>query len=121
MVLTLCRLVLGNPRVQFCDSVVKEHPFLDKDISLSLSMSRHLLCCCLGSCKYFQVVDTVLVKSKNLVIQSFHFCKIRRFRETFTSSLFSTGQPGAEFLDTSSVLSPELDIIGVFVTFNLCL
>merc|ERR1719320_921545 len=142
LVLSLCGLVLGHPGVQFCDSVVQEDPFLDKDVtlldpgirysldciksglktsnfSIGFSMCGHLVCSTLGRGENLQVVDTVLVESKNLVIQGLDFSKIRGLGETFSCSLFSTNQPRSEFLDTSSVLSPELDIIGVLVTLNL--
>merc|ERR1719481_408211 len=135
-------LVLGYPGVEFCNSVVEEHPFLDKDIalldpgirdsldciksclkssnfSISFSMCGHLLCSTLGRHENLQVVDTVLVKCKNLLIQSLDLSKIRWLGETFSSSLLGTNQPGGELLDTSSVLSPELNIVGVFVALNL--
>merc|ERR1719249_426121 len=45
-------------------------------------------------------------------------CEVRWLGKTFTSCLLSSGQPGSELLDTSSVFSPELDIVGVLVTLN---
>merc|ERR1712106_1037221 len=73
----------------------------------------------LGSSKNLHVVDTVLVKYTNLLIQSLDFIEICWLGKTLSSGLFSRHQPGGEFLDTSSVFSPELDIVGVFVTLNL--
>merc|ERR1711892_1043953 len=73
----------------------------------------------LGSSKNLHVVDTVLVKYTNLLIQSLDFIEICWLGKTLSSGLFSRHQPGGEFLDTSSVFSPELDIVGVFVALNL--
>merc|ERR1712106_30764 len=73
----------------------------------------------LGSSKNLHVVDTVLVKYANLLIQSLDFIKIGWLGKTLSGGLFSRHQPGGEFLDTSSVFSPELDIVGVFVALNL--
>merc|ERR1719206_1141657 len=90
---------LGHPGVQFCDSVVQQDPFLDKDVTLldpgirysldciksrlktsnfsvGFSMCGHLLCSTLGRGENLQVVDTVLVESKNLVIQGLDFSKV---------------------------------------------
>merc|ERR1712183_329186 len=142
LIFTLSRLVLGNPRVQFNNCVVKKNPLLDKNVTLlhpsvrnslyfvksllqasnlciCISMCSHLLCCSLSSGKDLEVVDTVLVKSQNFFIESLDIIKRGRFAETFSSSLLSSSQPWVELLDTSSILSPVLDIIGVLVTLNL--
>ena len=99
LVLALSRLVLGNPGVEFSDSVVKENPFLDQDFTLldpglrdsldlvksffecfnlivSLSVGGHLEGSSLSSLENLQIVDTGLVKGVNLVIKSLDFIKI---------------------------------------------
>merc|ERR1712226_1304365 len=45
--------------------------------------------------------------------------QICRLGKTLSSGLLSTSQPGRVLLDSSPVLSPELDIIGVLVALNL--
>ena len=142
LVLSLSRLVLGNPGVELSDSVVKQNPFLDQDLTLldpglrhsldlvkpglesshlsvSLSVCGHLERSSLSSLQHLEVVLTGLVKGVDLVIECLDLVKIRWLRQTLSGGLLSTGQPGRELLDASSVLSPELDIIGVFVTLNL--
>merc|ERR1711983_186162 len=99
LVLALSRLVLGNPRVELSDSVVKQNPFLDQDLTLldpslrdSLDLVKSALECCnlsisfsmcghlerssLSSLENLQVVNTGLVKRVDLVIQSLDFIKI---------------------------------------------
>jgi len=142
LVLTLSRFVLGDPAVQFSDGVIKEDPFLQEDVDLlnpfiggsldlvvpflescnltiSFGMSGHLLSCSLSSCQNLVVVDSSGIKFADLLIESLDLVKISRLAEAFASSLLSSNQPGSELLDSSSVLSPELDIVGVFVTLNL--
>merc|ERR1719369_1516406 len=92
---------LGKETSPLCfhSDVVKENPFLHQDIafldpslsdgfdcikpglessnfSIGFSMCGHLLCSSLGSCQNLQVVCTVLVKCKNLIVQSLDFSQI---------------------------------------------
>ena len=99
LVLALSRLVLGNPRVELSDSVVKQNPFLDQNLTLldpglrdsldlvksffecfnlivSLSVCGHLEGSSLSSLENLQIVDTGLVKGVHLVIKSLDFIKI---------------------------------------------
>merc|ERR1719474_2038255 len=94
---------------------------LSSSFSISFGMCCHLLCSSLGCIKNLQIVNTVLIKSKNLVIEGLDFIKRCRLGKTFSSCFFRTCQPRVELLDSCPVLSPVLDIIGVFVAFNLCL
>merc|ERR1719481_347008 len=134
--------VLSDPAVEFSDGVVKEDPLLDKSVdlldpivrggldlvisllessnlSISLSMGGHLLGSSLSSSKNLLVADSGLVKVEDLVIQSLDLVKVRWLSKTFTRGLFSIHKPGGKLLDSCSVLSPELDIIGVLVALNL--
>merc|ERR1719347_176587 len=96
-------------------------PFLEScNLTISFGMSGHLLSCSLSSCQNLVVVNSSGVKFADLLIESLDLVKICRLAEAFTCSLLSSYQPWSELLDSSSVLSPELDIVGVFVTLNLC-
>merc|ERR1719481_1376737 len=139
---TLGGFVLSNPAVEFSDGVVKEDPLLDKSIdlldpivrggldlvipllessnlSISLSMGCHLLGSSLSSSKNLLVADSGLVEVEDLVVQSLDLVEVRWLSETFTRGLFSIHKPRGKLLDSCSVLSPELDIIGVLVALNL--
>merc|ERR1719481_1442209 len=134
--------VLSNPAVEFSDGVVKEDPLLDKSVdlldpivrggldlvisllessnlSISLSMGGHLLGSSLSSSKNLLVADSGLDEDEDLVIQSLDLVEVRWLSKTFTRGLLSIHKPGGELLDSCSVLSPELDIIGVLVALNL--
>merc|ERR1712179_324295 len=50
--------------------------------------------------------------------ESIVFSKISGLGKSLTGCLLGSNQPRSEFLDTSSVLSPEFDIIGIFVALN---
>merc|ERR1711983_450582 len=99
LVLALSRLVLGNPGVEFSDSVVKENPFLDQDIdlldpsvrdgldlvvslleasdlSISLGVCGHLLGSSLGGVENLQEVNTVLLKGLDLLVKSLYLVKV---------------------------------------------
>merc|ERR1719228_1722838 len=89
------------------------------DFSISLSVSGHLLGSIIGSCKDPQVLYSSLVRGANSVVQSLDFIEAGRLDKTFSCSLLGLKQPGSEFLDTSPVLSPVLDIIGILVTLSL--
>merc|ERR1719481_84039 len=139
---TLGGFVLSNPAVEFSDGVVKEDPLLDKSVdlldpivrggldlvisllessnlSISLSMGGHLLGSSLSSSKNLLVADSGLVEVEDLVVQSLDLVEVRWLSKTFTRGLFSIHKPGGKLLDSCSVLSPELDIIGVLVALNL--
>merc|ERR1719481_919895 len=139
---TLGGFVLSNPAVEFSDGVVKEDPLLDKSVdlldpivrggldlvisllessnlSISLSMGGHLLGSSLSSSKNLLVADSCLVEVEDLVVQSLDLVEVRWLSKTFTRGLFSIHKPGGKLLDSCSVLSPELDIIGVLVALNL--
>merc|ERR1719151_277672 len=142
LVLTLRGLVLGNPRVQFSDSVVKQGPFLQEDIDLlhplvadsldlgvpllqssnlgiSLTMGGHLLGSAVGGIKNLSVREAGLVKGRHLLVQSLDLVEVRWLGKTLSCGLLSPSQPGRVFLDSGPVLSPELDIVGVLVALNL--
>merc|ERR1712029_449984 len=142
LVLTLSRLVLGHPGVELSDGVVQEDPLLHQDLKLlhpgvrdslhlvipllessnfliCLIMGGHLLSSSLCSFQNLQEIATVLVKGLDLLIKSLDLVQIRWLVETFSSRLLSSSQPWVEFLDSSSVPSPVLDIVGVFVSLNL--
>merc|ERR1712029_552743 len=142
LVLTLSRLVLGHPGVELSDGVVQEDPLLHQDLKLlhpgvrdslhlvipllessnfliCLIMSGHLLSSSLGSLQDLQEISAVLVKGLDLLIKRLDLVKVRWLGKTFSSRLLSSSQPWVELLDSSSVLSPVLDIVGVFVALNL--
>merc|ERR1711992_260381 len=82
-------------------------------------MSGHLLSSSLSSSQNLQEVDTVLVEGLDLIVESLHFVEGRRLGETLSSRFLCSSQPGRELLDTSPVLSPVLDVVGVFVALDL--
>merc|ERR1719228_2003143 len=89
------------------------------DFSISLSVSGHLLGSIIGSCKDLQVLYSSFVRGANSVVQSLDFIEAGRLEKAFSCSLLGLKQPGSELLDTSPVLSPVLDIIGILVTLSL--
>merc|ERR1719427_246490 len=142
LVLTLRGLVLCHPGVELSDGVVKQCPFLQEDInllhplirdsldlvvpllqssnlSISLSMSGHLLGSSVCSIKNLSVGKAGLVEGRNLLMKGLDLVQICRLGKTLSSGLLSTSQPGRVLLDSSPVLSPELDIVGVLVALNL--
>merc|ERR1719445_229731 len=142
LVLTLSRLVLSHPGVELSDGVVQEGPLLDKDLalldpgvgdsldlsvsllqggnlSISLGVSGHLLGGSIGSIKDLEVVEAGLVEGVNLVVESLDFIQVRWLGQTLSSGLLGRCEPRGELLNASSILGPELDIVGVFVALNL--
>ena len=142
LVLTLRGLVLGNPRVQLSDSVVKQGPFLQEDIDLlhplvtgtldlgvplpqssnlgiSLTMCGHLLGSTVGGIKNLGVSEAGLVEGRHLLVQSLDLIEIGWLGKTLGGSLLSSSQPGRVLLDSGPVLGPELDVVGVLVALNL--
>merc|ERR1719412_424941 len=87
--------------------------------SISLSMSGHLLGSSVCSIKNLSVGKAGLVEGRNLLMKGLDLVQICRLGKTLSSGLLSTSQPGRVLLDSSPVLSPELDIIGVLVALNL--
>merc|ERR1719312_1097951 len=88
------------------------------NLSISFCVCGHKLRSCFSSSEDLEVVDTVFVKCKNLLIKSLDFSKISWLGESLSGGFLCSNQPRCEFLDTSSVLGPEFDIVGVFVTLN---
>merc|ERR1711902_262824 len=142
LVLTLSRLVLSHPGVELGDGVVQQHPLLDKDLALldpgvgdsldlgvsllqggnlgvSLSVSGHLEGGALSGGENLKIVDASFVEGKDLVIESLDLAEVGGLGQTFGGGLLSAGEPGGELLNASSVLGPELDIVGVFVALDL--
>merc|ERR1719378_1354223 len=66
----------------------------------SLGMCCHLLCSSLRCIKNLQIVNAVLVESKNLVVEGLDFIKRCRLGKTFSSCFLSTCQPRVELLDS---------------------
>merc|ERR1719278_2152027 len=87
--------------------------------SISLGASGHLLSGGISGGQNLQEVDAVLVESLHLVVQSLDIIKRGRLGMTLSSRFLSSGQPGRELLDASPVLSPVLDVVGVFVALHL--
>merc|ERR1719412_2135925 len=87
--------------------------------SISLSMSGHLLGSSVCSIKNLSVGKAGLVEGRNLLMKGLDLVQICRLGKTLSSGLLSTSQPGRVLLDSSPVLSPELDIVGVLVALNL--
>merc|ERR1719445_778693 len=142
LVLALLRLVLGHPGVELSDGVVQQDPFLHQHLALlhpgvgdglhlvvsllegghlsvSLSVSGHLERGSLSSNENLHVVDAGLVEAGNLLVESLHIIQRGRLGESLGGGFFSIGQPWRELLDSSSVLSPKLDVVGVFVALHL--
>merc|ERR1719340_433709 len=142
LVLALLRLVLGHPGVELSDGVVQQDPFLHQHLALlhpglghglhlvksfpesghlgiSLSVSGHLERGSLSSNQDLHVVDTGLVEAGDLVVESLDIVQGGGLGETLGGGLLSSGQPGGELLDTSPVLGPELDVVGVLVALHL--
>merc|ERR1712168_527129 len=142
LVLTLGRFVLGDPGVEFGDSVVKEGPFLEEgvdllgpfvrdgldlvvsllegsDLLVSLVVSGHLLGSSISSIQDLEVGVAALGEGGDLVVQSLDLIEVGGLGETLSARGLRAGQPGVELLDSSSVLSPEFDILGVLVALSL--
>merc|ERR1712186_138555 len=81
-------------------------------------MGGHLLRCGIGSLQKLEMVNAGFVECVDLIVEGLGFIQVGGFGKTFTSGSLRGCQPGSEFLDASLVLSPELDIFGVFVAFN---
>merc|ERR1719220_3050559 len=82
-------------------------------------MGGHLLGSTVGGIKDLGVSKAGLVEGGHLLVQSLDLIEVRWLGETLSSGLLSSGQPGRVLLDSGSVLSPELDIVGVLVALNL--
>ena len=138
LVLAIARLVLGHPCVQLGDGVVQKHPLLHQGVHLldpvigdtldlgvphlerghfgvTLCMGGHLLGSATRRSQDLHVVDGSFVEGQNLGVQGLHLDKVGRFGQTLGGGLLRRDQPGSELLDAGPVLSPELDIVGVFV------
>merc|ERR1711970_397420 len=99
LVLALCRLVLGHPAVELCDSAVQQHPLLHQGVhllhpllrdildflvsilqsshfSISICMSGHLLGGGLSSREDLHVAGGSLVECVDLLIESLDLVKV---------------------------------------------
>ena len=65
------------------------------------------------------VVDSGLGKGSNLSVQGLDLVEVGRLDKFLKSCLLGSNQLGSDPLDASSLLSPELDIVGVCVVLNL--
>merc|ERR1719483_413138 len=91
------------------------------NFTVCLSMCSHLISSSFSSNKNLKIIDTVLLKCLDILIKCFDFSEIRWLGKSLSCCLFSSNQPRCELLNASSVLSPVLDIIGIFVTLNPCI
>merc|ERR1719182_1360089 len=82
-------------------------------------MGSHLLGSSIGGHQDLEVVFAALGEGSNLLIQSLDLIKVAGLGETLSAGALGGSQPGRELLDSSSVLSPVLDILRVFVTLGL--
>jgi hypothetical protein len=81
-------------------------------------MSSHLLGCLFSIQQNLKVVLTALGKRANLLTQRLDLIQVGGLGKTFSARAFRLDQPRSELLDTSSVLSPELDIFRVLVALS---
>merc|ERR1719447_2305258 len=92
---------------------------LSSNLGICLTMGGHLLSGTIGGIKNLGVGKAGLVKGGDLLVQSLDLIEIRWLGKTLSSGLLSSSQPGRVLLDSSPVLSPVLDIVGVLVALNL--
>merc|ERR1711993_65597 len=74
------------------------------NLSISLSMSGHLLGSSVCSIKNLSVGKAGLVEGRNLLMKGLDLVQICRLGKTLSSGLLSTSQPGRVLLDSSPVL-----------------
>merc|ERR1711994_531044 len=73
----------------------------------------------IGGIQNLGVGKAGLVEGGHLLVKGLDLVEVRGLRQTLSSGLLSTSQPGRVLLDSGPVLGPELDIVGVLVALNL--
>jgi hypothetical protein len=82
-------------------------------------VSGHLLGRLVGSVKDLQVGQAGPVEGGDLLMKGLDLIQVRRLSKAISRCLLGGNQPGSELLDAGPVLSPEFDIVGVFVALDL--